>query len=382
MIEVVVQFNDTTANIDLPCADVHLEAQYMELHMPEDAERILFVKNVYFPDSLIVLENMFIKMDELNYLAKRLCSFDNQEFKQFEAVVKQNEMQDMKDLINLTFNLPRYTLIQDIRNMEDIGRVHILNVQGGLSEDEMENYDFVSIGKELLLSGKGQITEYGILFENEEIPFDEVYDGQVFPEYYHEDCMVTAELRYIGKSEYVYMPCDELAVTKAVKRLGATTLADCGIELRNCNVDNHFWFEFMRSLALEGKLNLANELIKTVSEFKEENDWDKLTAVIEFTGVRTNEEVIQLAKNLDSFIFVPNVDDEEELARYWLEQSEEYRLNPELEDFFLYDQFGEKLANDLKGAFAENGYVCLREGRSLDEILELDEDATMTMGGM
>lgn len=129
MIDVVVQFNDTTANIDLPCSDVYLESQYMELHMPEDAERILFVKNVYFPESLSVLENMFIKMDELNYLAKRLCSFDKQELKQFEAVVRHNDMQEMKDLINLTFNLHKFTLIQDISNIRLL--VHSEECKGG-----------------------------------------------------------------------------------------------------------------------------------------------------------------------------------------------------------------------------------------------------------
>ena len=123
------------------------------------------------------LENIFINLDELNYLAKRLDSFDHNEMMQFNAAVREYNMKEMKELINLTFNLQRYTLIQDVSSMEKVGRTHMLNLQGGLGEEEMENFDFESIGKELIASGWGKITEHGILFENEEIPFEEVYDG-------------------------------------------------------------------------------------------------------------------------------------------------------------------------------------------------------------
>lgn len=381
MIDVVVQFNDTTANIDLPCSDVYLESKYMELHMPEDAERILFVKNVYFPESLSMLENMFIKMDELNYLAKRLCSFDKQELKQFEAVVRHNDMQEMKDLINLTFNLHKFTLIQDISNMEDVGRTHMLNMHGGLSIDEMDNYDFAAIGKELLLSEKGRITEYGILFDNEEMTFDEVYDGQVFPEYYHEDCQASAELRFNGKAEYLYMPCDELAVAKAVKRLGAGDMAKCEIHLMNCNVDHQGYFEYMQDLVDKGEFYQSNELAQATSCFKEE-DWEKFGAVVEYSEVEKAEEIIQLARNLDKFIYISGIDDEEELGKYWIEHNDEYELSPELEEFFLYDQFGEQLQNQQKGRFVETGYVCMADGQSFEEVLATEENAGMTMGGM
>ena len=381
MIDVEVQFNDTTANIDFPCTDVYLESKYMELHMPEDAERILFVSEVKSPKSLKVLENMFIKMDELNYLAKRLDSFDKNEIKQFNAVVKQYDMQEMKNLINLTFNLPRYTLIQDIRSMEDVGRTHILNVNGGLGVDEEENYHFAAIGKELMSSGKGQITEYGILFENDELEFLEVYDGRVFPEYYHDECLVSAELRFKGKSEYLYMPCDELAVEKALHRLSAEDIKNCEIHLMNYNVESEDAFRYMQDIMATEDFESVNNFVRAVNEFNEE-DWDKLHAVAEYAEVIDGESMTKLAKNINSFIFIPGIDEEEELGRYWIEHNDEYELSQELEDFFLYDQFGEQLQNQLKGSFVETGYVCMAEGQTLDEVLETEENEAMIMGGM
>lgn len=382
MIDVEVQFNDTTANIDFPCTDVYLESKYMELHMPEDAERILFVSEVKSPKSLKVLENMFIKMDELNYLAKRLDSFDKNEIKQFNAVVKQYDMQEMKNLINLTFNLPRYTLIQDIRSMEDVGKTHILNVNGGLGVDEEENYHFAAIGKELMSSGKGQITEYGILFENDELEFLEVYDGQVFPEYYHDECLVSAELRFKGKSEYLYMPCDELAVEKALQRLNAGNMNSCDVRLMNYNVKSEDAFRYMQDIMATEGFDSVNSFAKAVNGFKGKESWDKLHAVAEYAEAIDGETMTKLASNINSFIFIPDIYDEEELGKYWIEHNDEYKLSPELEDYFLYEQFGEQLRIDNRGSFIENGYVCMAEGYSLDEILETEENEAMTMGGM
>ncbi len=51
-------------------------------------------------------------------------SFDTQEIKQFFAAIYHCKFSQVKDLINLTFNLSRYTLIQDLSSMEAVGRVH------------------------------------------------------------------------------------------------------------------------------------------------------------------------------------------------------------------------------------------------------------------
>ena len=47
--------------------------------------------------------------------------------------------------------------------------------------DEMTSTDFAKIGKELMASGKGITTPYGVLFVNEDIPFEPMYDGRHFP---------------------------------------------------------------------------------------------------------------------------------------------------------------------------------------------------------
>ena len=58
-----------------------------------------------------------VNLDELNYLAKRMDSFFGDEETQFFEAIKLEHFTDMKDLINLTFNLDKYTLIKDVSDI-------------------------------------------------------------------------------------------------------------------------------------------------------------------------------------------------------------------------------------------------------------------------
>lgn len=51
-----------------------------------------------------------------------------------------------------------------------------------------------------------------------------------------------------------------------------------------------------------------------------------------------------------------------------------------MEDFFDFDGFGEYMAEANDGEFISSGFVCMRDGAELSEILDSDEN--MTMGGI
>ena len=64
-------------------------------------------------------EMLTVNVEELNYLAKRLDSFDTGEAAQFQAMAHKLELFELKDLINLTFccqqvtvRLPIFYMIQ------------------------------------------------------------------------------------------------------------------------------------------------------------------------------------------------------------------------------------------------------------------------------
>ena len=180
MITVTVRWGDNYADIEFPCTDSELQAKLEQLHPAAPHSDSIFILSVQEPTALGMLEDQFLDLDELNYLAKRMDSFDMNELFQFYAAAQHEGYHEPKDLINLTFNLPCYTVVQHLSSMEAVGKTHYLTVHGSMSRDEQRHIDFAAIGRELIRSGKGRATEFGLLFRNDEIPFEKVYDGTVF----------------------------------------------------------------------------------------------------------------------------------------------------------------------------------------------------------
>ena len=194
---------------------------------------------------------IFLDPDELNYLARRMDSFDMNELFQFYAAAQHEGYHEPKDLINLTFNLPCYTIVQNLSSIEAVSEVYYLTVHGAMSRVEQQCTDFAAIGRELMRSGKGKATQFGLLFRNDEIPFEEVYDGTVFPDYdYSGESLVTAAAQYNGKTEYLYLPCDSLAITKAMYRLGAGSVSDLSFTPEDISTNSPAWFDRLKWTAV------------------------------------------------------------------------------------------------------------------------------------
>ena len=70
------------------------------------------------------LEDTQVNFDELDYLAKRLDSFDARETAQFQAMAEKLDLCNITDLINLTFCCQKATVITDFSNLEAVGRSH------------------------------------------------------------------------------------------------------------------------------------------------------------------------------------------------------------------------------------------------------------------
>ena len=86
----------------------------------------------------------------------------------------------------MSFNLNRYPLIQNIGDMGKIGREYLLTVKGCLPADDADDPKYAQLGRELIQSGNGIFTEHGMLFVDENTPFQRSYDGQTFPAYLYD----------------------------------------------------------------------------------------------------------------------------------------------------------------------------------------------------
>lgn len=168
MIKVTVQYNDHLVDIHFPCSETTLRSALMEIHAADDNPPELFVTDVIFPEELDHLKDRFVNLDELNYLAKRMESFCGTEEEQFYEAMKQEGFTELKDLINLSFNLNKYCLVQNIGNMGKIGQEYLLNRDGSIPANDDANPKYAEIGRRLMQSGTGIVTEHGILFVDED----------------------------------------------------------------------------------------------------------------------------------------------------------------------------------------------------------------------
>ena len=136
-------------------------------------------------------EMLTVNVEELNYLAKRLDSFDTGEAAQFQAMAHKLELFELKDLINLTFCCQQATVITDFSDLAAIGRDHYMNLHGGsASVDELNKLDGKGTARQLIESGSGTITPYGVVYDNG-MKLEQVYDGRFFPCYYYEPNAIT-----------------------------------------------------------------------------------------------------------------------------------------------------------------------------------------------
>lgn len=131
------------------------------------------------PPILKRLEGSRVNLDELDYLAKRLDSFTDQELAQFQSAAVSYDYSNIVDLINLTFSCQEVTVITDFSDLESIGRNHYMTLNGGSARmEELDNLDGTETALLLIESGDGVITPYGVVYDNC-MRLSQDYDGAI-----------------------------------------------------------------------------------------------------------------------------------------------------------------------------------------------------------
>ena len=376
MIKLKIKYGNSQTDLHFPCTEKEMNAALERIHAEDVTPLELYVSEVIFPEELGCLQDRFVNLDEVNFLGKRMDSFFGDEEYQFYEAMKSEGFDTLPDLINLSFNLNRYPLIQDISDMGKIGREYLLTVKGCLPADDEDDPKYAESGRKLIQSGKGVFTEHGLLFVNENTPFQKLYDGQVFPPYvYDSDVLCIARAEYNGKSEYLYLPCEEKAIDKALARLG-TALENAKITLEDFSVNNPKWFERFKQIAADEGVYELNGLTNAINSA--DTDLKKLWLVAEYAEVEEAGQLARLAENIGCFKVIEDVSDYEDVGRYIVDNNDCYALHPELEDYFDFNGFGEHIAEEYGGKFVGGNFIYNDTDTDLSEILY--QDKPMTMG--
>lgn len=377
MIKLKIKYGNSQNDLHFPCTEKEMNAALERIHAEDVTPLELYVSEVVFPEELGCLQDRFVNLDEVNFLGKRMDGFFGDEEYQFYEAMKSEGFDTLPDLINLSFNLNRYPLIRDISDMGKIGREYLLTVKGCLPADDEDDPKYAEFGRELIQSGKGVFTEHGLLFVNENTPFQKLYDGQVFPPYVYEEMLCFLRAEYNGKSEYLYLPCEEKAIDKALARLGAAP-ENAKITLEDFSVNNPKWFERFKQIAADEGVYELNGLANAINSA--DTDLKKLWLVAEYAEVEEAGQLARLAENIGCLKIIEDVNDYEDVGRYIVDNNDCYALHPELEDYFDFNGFGEHIAEEYGGKFVGGNFIYNDTDTSLLDILYPDEP--MTMGGM
>ena len=356
-------------NVDEQTFTLPVDTQFVP-SIPEK-DPVVMVTEITEPEELKYLERDEWNIEELNFLAKRMESFDKREQSQFDAAVSIFRPKTVEALINYTYNLPRFTLISDFSTPNAIGVSHILNRKQVMSLDEMASTDFAKIGKELMQSGKGITTPYGVLFVNEDIPFEPVYDGRHFPEYDYKGSLATVAVSRKGETEYLYLPCSIQDINHALSKLPAKTWGECECSLESSNFPAEDWSENSKSILANEGIYCLNNACEALQRLYDKSDFEKLSAAMQMADVDDSESIVVLANQLNNFIYIPDAKDKEDVGRYWIDNIVGYEYDEALENYIGFASFGEDVINEHDCSFLDTGgFIALEDGVSLNRMLE------------
>ena len=329
-------------------------------------------------------EMLTVNVEELNYLAKRLDSFDTGEAAQFQAMAHKLELFELKDLINLTFCCQQATVITDFSDLAAIGRNHYMNLHGGsASVDELNALDDKGIARQLIESDSGTVTPYGVVYDNG-MKLEQVYDGRFFPCYYYEPNAITVAVTAKSEPEdtehitWLFLPMVQEEIDRALLRGGITDPSEIRLSLE----DSWLPHEVLDLLDMDHvDISELNALVQALDEFSDMSI-RKYAAAAVMARPHTTEQAKHLAENLDLFDFAPSASTPEEYGKYMIQKSGRFDYDENLDAFYDYEKYGTERMNEEDGMFTDRGYIAYKGYTSMEEVMNGSQSSHMEMGGL
>ena len=313
--------------------------------------------------------NRMANVDELDWLAKQLESFDRYELLQFNSAAERFDLSSVGEMMDLSFCSREVTVISDFNDLENVGRRHYLTLLITGTPEEQGPLVGTETAQRLIAGQPGHVTQYGVVYDNG-MKLKQAYDGKHLPQsWWAENCLMELEIGARGeadkkKFEWVQLPTSQIKLERAMLRAG---IPSCG-EMQILFSGSRFPDEVDCALDFEQEsLFELDRLCQTCANFQDA-DFEKLSAVCQMAKPTCAANIRQLAENLDQFDFAPNVHTPEELGKYMIQQSGHYEYDENLEDFYNYGDYGVKRMLQEDGVFVDRGYVSYHGTLTLDEL--------------
>ena len=322
-------------------------------------------------------------LDELNYLAKRLDSLNEEERLVLQAVspkilkVGEDELVSPKDLINMTYGLDEVSIISNVGNAQQLGQFVIENdlhtdVEA-VPDDSVYLLDRTRIGQ-LQQQNDGGVFIDGKYIVTAEYELPEVYDGKNLPienptSWFAFKMDVTrppvgddlGEVEAVA--ETLTLPVDRAEADELAKRLGMERIEDCvylGFESSIPQIDADK-FGDMHDF---DQLNNLSEMMLEMSP----SDQVKFKAVLSAEEPEKIEQILDIARSLDQYEFAPMVEDEAHFFKSYLLRHLDEKIDPRWLDSLLARNEGTELLERVGGTLTDYGVISSRGGSLYDPV--------------
>ena len=187
------------------------------------------------------------------------------------------------------------------------------------------------------------------------------------PDYsYNKDYPFAAFITNLGKynegelvGEWVKFPTTAEELKEVFKRIGIGQKDDFGqpyeewfITDYDCYVDGLY-----DKLGEYENLDELNYLASKLDEM-DQGEYAQFQAGMEMGDhCGSLQEIINLTENLDCYEIYPNIEDYDDLGRYYIEELDAMQVPEHLQNYIDYEAYGRDVAMDENGSFTDQGYV-------------------------
>ena len=171
-------------------------------------------------------------LQEMNFLAQRMEEIPDQAVEVFCAAVQITKRADLKYLINLSYNMDRFSFCPGISNDVELGKYVSEKPEfSSWRSWQRDNADLADIGRQFGDTHLGCFTGQNYVFRNEQA-MAAVYDGKELPDFNQkaengENCIFEQRYYYRGEIYALYLPASQKQLKCMEGYLNVTDLDEC-----------------------------------------------------------------------------------------------------------------------------------------------------------
>ena len=322
---------------------------------------------------------------ELNSLSRKLGNMDHDQLGAFEglfkmALDKREGPMSIADLFTYANNTDCCHVLNDVGSDDQLGRFYAVN--GFIPELEdipdfaFDRLDYSRIGKEMREAEHGVFTRFGYVLQNDTLKpsHEEIGKSPQAPAYTLRLLIGRYPFETGGEPEITTtldFPASEAALVKALEHVGAASWEEVIFTVDDSAIPG--FPEDMYGDSFES----INDYAQTVKEIQDAGELTKFKAVMTAKGCTTISEALQIADQLDQYIFEPKVSTAEDVARDEIQASVSVQSIDSLIKHVNLYAYGRELIEEYGSKLTSFGLVTPRDGLELEAVNQTGPQLSM-----